>query len=615
MAKSAHNVHLEKKNIVVVDDVRFKLHNVKKKENLFSISRANDVPTSLVTKFNKQIIGGNISPDDILFIPVIDKKQVDSSLNQFENLNYALHYVRSKETLSLISRLYSIPSEVIVRNNPSIDFDILQVDNIIVLPLQFTTTTTPSTTNSTTQATTTGQASKPATSSLRQHHIVQGETLYSVSRLYSVPVDSLKKYNPDLAINSVSIGTVINIPPSVENHTPIAVSIFKECKAFPKDSTLNVMVIMPFERKNEKELERTYRYLAFYDGIKLAAEDLTKQGHKINLSLTSSEIADNIDLSTDKLSKQHLVIGLLYEKEIRKILPVLQQHNIPFISAISVSNGLLSQYFNYYQVTATNERLLYNNVKKVLQNNPKNNTVIITKSASREDKLMEKQLLSELNISDTLRTTNNDNVSDDSLELAMKAFKVKEDKQSVTLFSCNMQHTAKSINYILLQALSAKKPNTIIVISDQEPFVTQILSTLKIFKNQYKVEVKVVGSAQWLKFTSLDIELLYNNKIEVAANQHVNYDTPVVQQMAQRYQAEYFIEPTPLAIKGYDIMYYFGSAYHLYGKGLGHCINPSFRQPMLSSSFDMKQACPTCGFENRGAIYLEYTEDIDILTK
>ncbi|MBU3003031.1 LysM peptidoglycan-binding domain-containing protein [Paraglaciecola arctica] len=43
------------------------------------------------------------------------------------------------------------------------------------------------------------------------HIMKKGETLYQLSKLYGISIPELQAWNPDLAINNISVGTEIRI--------------------------------------------------------------------------------------------------------------------------------------------------------------------------------------------------------------------------------------------------------------------------------------------------------------------------------------------------------------------------------------------------------------------
>lgn len=99
---------------------------------------------------------------------------------------FVLHRVEEKETLFSISRRYRASVSDVLQNNPGADkrLDIGQIVKIPYTPKQ----------------------SVPAGS--KTHTVAQKETLYSISRLYGVTTEDLKKWN-NLGETPLSVGQVL----------------------------------------------------------------------------------------------------------------------------------------------------------------------------------------------------------------------------------------------------------------------------------------------------------------------------------------------------------------------------------------------------------------------
>jgi len=98
---------------------------------------------------------------------------------------FVLHKVEAKETLFSISRRYRTTVAEIVQNNQGADSG-LEVGRVLRIPY-------------------TSSPAQPATTT---HTVATGETLYSISRKYNIPVDDLKSWN-NLKENSLSVGQVL----------------------------------------------------------------------------------------------------------------------------------------------------------------------------------------------------------------------------------------------------------------------------------------------------------------------------------------------------------------------------------------------------------------------
>lgn len=110
-------------------------------------------------------------------------------LETIDGKQYIIHQVEAKETLYAISRRYNVPITVILANNPSSDGSI-SVGKLLRVPY------TPQ--------------SKQPTTDVQTHVVAQGETLYSIARLYHVSVDDVKKWN-NLTENEIALGQSLSI--------------------------------------------------------------------------------------------------------------------------------------------------------------------------------------------------------------------------------------------------------------------------------------------------------------------------------------------------------------------------------------------------------------------
>lgn len=116
----------------------------------------------------------------------------DADSLRMETINgkaFVIHQVGEKETLYGLARRYGATTLEIVENNPSASGGGLEVGQILKIPY-----------------TKKAKAQVPVqTSGGLMHKVVTGETLFSISRQYSVTVDDIKAWN-NLKDNSISLG-------------------------------------------------------------------------------------------------------------------------------------------------------------------------------------------------------------------------------------------------------------------------------------------------------------------------------------------------------------------------------------------------------------------------
>lgn len=109
---------------------------------------------------------------------------------------FVIHRVEEKETLFAISRRYRTTVDAIVQHNASAE-NALEIGQILKVPY----TTRP-------------QAGKPQDGTV--HKVAPKETLYSISRMYQVTTEDIRKWN-NLTDNSLSVGQELIIRKAASN--------------------------------------------------------------------------------------------------------------------------------------------------------------------------------------------------------------------------------------------------------------------------------------------------------------------------------------------------------------------------------------------------------------
>lgn len=116
------------------------------------------------------------------FSPEIKKDSI--GMETINGKVFIVHQVDAGETLYAISKRYGVTVEQIVAQNPAADAG-LEIEQILKVPYI-------------------PRTAKPVVQG-RKHIVTEKETLFSISRLYGVTVDDLKKWN-NLTDNALSLG-------------------------------------------------------------------------------------------------------------------------------------------------------------------------------------------------------------------------------------------------------------------------------------------------------------------------------------------------------------------------------------------------------------------------
>lgn len=171
------------------------LYTVKNKETLYGISKKFGVEIQQILKLNPET-GNTLKEGQTIKLPSESSK--GSKTNQEPEGKTINHTVQPGETLYSISKKYNITLAEIEKANPGIT-GAIKTGQVLVIPLKGGKSPDIDDKKSQTEG------------ALKKHTVATGETIYSISREYSVETDSIYKLNPGLTEN-IFVGQVLNIP-------------------------------------------------------------------------------------------------------------------------------------------------------------------------------------------------------------------------------------------------------------------------------------------------------------------------------------------------------------------------------------------------------------------
>jgi len=185
--------------IVTLNGQRFLKYSVKSGEGLYAISRTFSVPITEIIRHNPGANAG-LKNGQQLLIPVTSGNEglisaSTGSSAQYETVDQNStfrHTVSKGETVYSISRMYQTTINEINRYNPGASEGITE-GQILTIPQRRV-------------------ISEAKEENYRYHTILPGETLYSVSRTYSLKAEDVMLANPGLSADTFRSGKTIRIP-------------------------------------------------------------------------------------------------------------------------------------------------------------------------------------------------------------------------------------------------------------------------------------------------------------------------------------------------------------------------------------------------------------------
>lgn len=201
-AYSQDTLRIEKSNYIEnINNRDYYIHFVKKGNTLFSISKVYGVDVDLIVKENS-IARDSLNIGQLLKIPVKTEKNIFTD-KIGPDKKYIFHVIKKGETLYSLSRKYNLTYDELYELNPEIK-NSFKVGYEIKIPVE----TKKNKKNKISES--------PEKDKYISHIIKRKETLFGISKKYSISISELMLLNPKLK-NGLKKGMKIKIPENEES--------------------------------------------------------------------------------------------------------------------------------------------------------------------------------------------------------------------------------------------------------------------------------------------------------------------------------------------------------------------------------------------------------------
>jgi LysM repeat protein len=182
----------QKPDKIIIEGKTFFVHKVQKGEGFYGIAKRYGVSQKEIQDVNPKLSLG-LNPGDIIYIPIISGR--NSSVYEMQkSTRFVYHTIEKGQTLYFLSRKYNVSIDSIKRYNAEADKNLL-VGTIFKIPVS------------------TGIKGDGYVQEEFVYHTVQKkETLYGISKQYSVSIESILKSNPALRGGIIKVGSKLRIP-------------------------------------------------------------------------------------------------------------------------------------------------------------------------------------------------------------------------------------------------------------------------------------------------------------------------------------------------------------------------------------------------------------------
>ncbi len=502
---------------------------------------------------------------------------------------YYLHTVERSQTLHSIAKAYGVEVESIVKNNPSVASGLRAGERIYIKD---------------TGNVKAGQVFEEK--SEIKHTVRWYENIGSIAQKYGVTEEALIEFN-SIKNNAVKTRQVLIIPPASYEVTKVVteskeVALEKPAEIQKKEEkeeesrtlepisyinkTLTAALVLPLGGYSEIPDEKSLNFFEFYQGFLLALNDIKKEipHSRIILNVIDSDIYDNIEnlASKKEFIKSDIIFGPVYSNQLEALLRFMPGARVPIVSPFDPAGEHLTiNNPNFFQVSTPlhyQQSHIYNGISRLSE-------VLVISEESGSDS--------------TLIKTSKE-------ILDAKGVKYRELSYNIL--------KGREILPEILALLIPEKRNNIIVPSNSEAFVADVLRNLNLLQTRNGFPISVYGTPRWRGFESIDLNYYHSMNLHITSQYYADYSGSDVKEFVMQFRALYGAEPTPYAFLAYDIARFFLGSLLRYGGGFiqqaerlkGNCLQGDF-------SFIRKEG--EAGFTNRAVRELYYRPDYSIEIK
>lgn len=573
------------------DNENVQTHVVGKGESLYSIANKYKVTQSEIVRLNpgsdQKIIAGSL-----LKIPAKAEETVAVAAVQEE----IFHTVKSGETLYRLSVTYKVPSDKIIEANPGLTAQTLKIGDKIRIPSSNVQTRAAGNEGTnvfgTTTVSTRGVTQTPKCKGM--YVTEDKETLYSISRKFSVSVEELVEANPELEDGGVKPNQNLCIPYTKKEleeiqkaAAPIASRQLQQTidKEVYQTLTIKTAIILPAASSDQAESDKR---VEFYKGFVQAIDSLKSQNIPVDLYVYNvANDAESIYpiLAKEELKQMNIIFAPLYEMHIKPLAMFSDENDIKLVIPFVADNSTLSENPNIYLLNAPQSYVYSEVYDNFIKQFPNSNVIILDGLTADKDK--------------------GEFINGLRLELNMKEVPTQTISGDISLD-------------VLKSALRSDKKNVFIPTSSNSFALNKVMPQLQSLMKEYPTyNIHLFGYPEWQSYSDKSLNNLFDLNTYIYSSYYTDHYLPT-NKYENSFHKWYMTEmkriyPTPSSL-GFDSGYYFLSGLEKYGKDLEYNLT-KINSDKLQTGFNFERVSNLGGYINKDVFFVHYTKENTGLTR
>ena len=512
----------------------------------------------------------------LFFLPIYNVKSVNTFYPEpvffTQDDQFFLHTIERGQTVYSLSVMYNVSVDDIYRLNPE-SKAVIRAGETLKIPQE--------------------------SGSYIYHTIQPKETLYGLSQKYNMKDEYIIAANQGLTEKTFFIGKIIRIPTNMVTTPPIrggnemeniarANSLLSMVYPPREVNIIKVALLLPFGLKDNM-VQRTVqsRMVEYLEGFLLALEVMKKEGISVDLQIydTGAGINEIPDILKKKeMEDIHLLIGGLYDEQIKMLSRFSREKNIPYVIPINSKSDEPFYNPNVYQVNMP-QPYQYSKASLAFSNKYGRDNIIF--------------------VSDETGLSNQKEFID----------LLKQDLQDKRIPYKTVTLNADFFNNI--DSLLNKNQNNVIIPSDDSSeTLSKLTAPLKsLLESQPGLSLSLFGYPGWQAYTAQYSDDFFRLNTTFFTVFYSNPTSPEMKAFYSTFYKKYTrsLENTypKLGMFGYDTGMYFIRLIHTYGSQFDSNIN-DLKYKGIQTDFNFERVNNWGGFINMNMYLISYNSDYSI---
>ena len=596
-----------------------KIHKVEKGQSLYAIAKLYQVELNAIVMENPNAIDG-IKVGQELKIP-ISKPKKESEKNEDKILNTAegTHRVAKGETLYSICKKYNLSQPQLISLNPSLKeiglkegqiLNVKQNETLKTESIQENKNKSESIQENKNKAEGINKELLPSNSRHEIYQVKQEDDLTSILADSGMSEEEFYNLNPEarLGIKKNQLLKIIrkkeNLISKNEKKETLDLDLQKEqeinsslsidTSSLIKKNNYTIGLMLPFkfnetdaidleklEEEKQNFPEQQSLALDFYEGINYALHQLDSNNTKFKVELFDISEKDSMRIESiikeKRFQNLDICIGPVYNSMFKQVAEKCKSLKIPVVAPFTQQNKILFENQHTSKINPSNITLIESMAELIADSMEKAKAILVNSGKAKEQNLI-------------------------------KAFKAKYNSY---LLKKNRpaKDTVNEVksNEIEKVIVDIQRPNYFIVISEDELYLTDLLTRLSRIKFSKDNQTVVFGLKKWIELDNIDADYLNRFNFTYPVSGYVDYNNIEISKASEYYQETYSTDPSDYFYLGIDLCNYYMNCLTKYGESFYDLLN-SEKKSGLIMDFNFFRPSLKTGFENKSIRLIQYKD-------